>query len=75
MTDDEAPKVTPRRMPHEWAETKGLAPQFVQVNGSPRGNPAYWKFAAAMGHMKWPSHSRITEQEFDDGVKAALSTR
>ncbi len=54
-----------------WGEAKGIWPQTALPGTKPSSE--YWKFAAARAHSGWQDGQLVTEAEFDDAVKAALS--
>jgi hypothetical protein len=54
-----------------WGEAKGMWPQTALPGTKAAAD--YWKFAAARTHSGWQDGQLVTEAEFDDAVKAALS--
>jgi hypothetical protein len=66
----QAPTAQTRTAP-EWAEAKGMAPQFIAGGSVPVPNPAYWKYAGVKA--RWSERDLITEAEFDAAVQAAMT--
>jgi hypothetical protein len=50
----------------------GAAVALGQLAG-PRGNPEFWRFAAAKAGSQWPENLEVTEAEFDAAVELATN--
>jgi hypothetical protein len=70
------------RTAEQWAEAKGMFPEFVEVAApfaradAPRTrqhNPQFWRFAATRAGSGWPIGKELTEAEFDAAVLAATT--
>lgn len=62
----------------EWAEAKGMLPEFSTVAAGRTGkatkqvhNRAHARFAAARGLLGWMSNSEVSETAFDAAVARA----
>ena len=51
----------------------GGAPVAIGALAGPRGNPDFWRFAAAKAGSQWPENLEITEAEFDAAVELATN--
>lgn len=60
-----------KRTIETWGQAKGLWPQFAKPGS--RGNPEYWKYAAAKAFMKWQDGQEVSEAEFDEALTKASS--
>lgn len=75
-----APPSTGKRTVEEWAEQKGMLPQFFVVTAAagrlpvaPRHNAEFWRFAGARALSGWPIGAEVTESEFDAAVESATT--
>jgi hypothetical protein len=66
-----APSDAGKKTIEAWGEAKGIWPQTALPGTKPSAE--YWKFAAARAHSGWQDGQVVTEAEFDEAVKAALS--
>jgi hypothetical protein len=51
----------------------GSAAVAMGALAGPRGNPQFWRFAAARAGSQWPEGLEITEAEFDAAVELATN--
>jgi len=76
-----APPTTPKRQVEQWAEAKGMLPEFYPAPPSHAGaiplgtrrNPEFWRYAAARGLNGWVIGAEVTEAEFDAAVEQATN--
>lgn len=76
------PPPAPIRTAEQWAEAKGMYPEFIplaqpfaRADAPPmmQHNPESWRYAATRAGSGWPIGKELTEAEFDAAVAVATN--
>lgn len=79
QSEDEAQETPPSSVVarlDDLAKAAGMLPEFLATGKPSRPveqNPKFWLYRAICVRNRWNEHSQVTQEDFDDAVKAVAN--